>query len=95
MLSLDPMLNAERFKLPRDVLSTLIIPQSAQFRSSDILSPGFELLECSKCLRLSLQEVDSLEVRVVIDEGDPIAIPLMCGHLHRAMDITMDELEWF
>ena len=76
------MLNAERLKLPRDVLSTLVIPQSAQFRSSDILSPSFELLECSKGLRLLLQEVNFLEARLVIDETDPIAIPLMCGHLH-------------
>ena len=43
----------------------------------------------------SLQEVNCLEAREVINEGDPIAIPLMCGHLDRAMHITVDELEGF
>jgi hypothetical protein len=64
---------------PRHVLSTLVIPRSAQFRSSDILSSSLELLECSKGLRFSLQEVNCLEARVVIDESDPVAIPLICG----------------
>ena len=93
VLSLDAMLNAEHLKLPGHVLSTLVIPQSAQFRPSDILSPSLELLEGSKGLRLSLQEVNCLEAREVINEGDPVAIPLMCGHLDRAMHITVDELE--
>ena len=29
------------------------------------------------------------------NECDPVAIPLMCGHLDRAMHITVDELEGF
>ena len=33
------------------------------------------------------------EVREVINEGDPVAIPLMCGHLDKAMYIAVDELE--
>ena len=57
VLSLDAMLNAEHLKLPGHVLSTLVIPQSAQFCPSVILSPSLELLECSKGLRFSLQEV--------------------------------------
>jgi hypothetical protein len=77
------------------ILSTLVIPQSAQICSSDILSPSLELLECCKGLRFSLQEVNWLEARVVIDESDPVVIPLMCGDLHRAMDIAVDELEEF
>ena len=89
------MLNAEHLKLPGHVLSTLVIPQGAQFRPSDILSPSLELLECSKGLRLSLQEVTCLEAREVINEGDPIAVPLMCGHLDRAMHIAVDKLEGF
>jgi hypothetical protein len=28
-------------------------------------------------------------------ESDPVAIALMCGHLHRAMNITMNELGQF
>jgi hypothetical protein len=52
-------------------------------------------LSCSKGLRLSLEEVNSLEVREVLNESDPIAIPLMCGDFHRAMDITVDKLKWF
>ena len=95
VLSLDAMLNAECLKLPGHVLSTLVIPQGAQLCSSDILSPSFELFECSKGLRLLLQEVNCLEAREVINEGDPVAIPLMCGHLDRAMHITVDELEGF
>ena len=95
VLSLDAILNAEHLKLPGHVLSTLVIPQGAQFRPSDILSPSFELLEGSKGLRLLLQEVNCLEVREVINESDPVAIPLMCGHLDRAMDIAVDELEGF
>ena len=93
VLSLDAMLNAECLKLPGHVLSTLVIPQSAQFCPSDILSPSLELLECSKGLRLLLQEVNCFEVRKVINEGDPVAIPLMCGHLDKAMYIAVDELE--
>ena len=85
VLSLDAMINAEHLKLPGHVLSTLVIPQSAQFRPSDILSPSFELLEGSKGLRFSLQEVNCFEAREVINEGDPVVIPLMCGHLDRAM----------
>ena len=84
VLSLDAMINAECLRLPGHVLSTLVIPQSAQFRPSDILSPSLELLECSKGLRFSLQEVNCFEAREVINEGDPVAIPLMCGHLDRA-----------
>jgi hypothetical protein len=85
----------ECLKLPRHVLPTLVIPQSAQFRSSDILSPSLELLECSKGLRFLLKEVNCIKARVVIKESDPVVIPLMCGDLHRAMDIAVDELEQF
>jgi hypothetical protein len=49
------MLNAECLKLNIHVLPTLVIhviPQSAQFRSSDILSPSLELLECSKSVMI-------------------------------------------
>ena len=93
VLSLDAMLNAEHLTLPRHVLSTLIVPQSAQFHPSDILSPSLELLECMKDLGLLLQEVNCFEVREVINEGDPVVIPLMCGHLDRAIYITVDKLE--
>jgi len=41
-----------------------------------------------------LQQVDCFEVREVINECDPKAVSLMSGNLHRAMDITVDELEW-
>ena len=95
VLPLDAMLNAEHLKLPGHVLSTLVIPQGAQFRSSNILSPSFELFECGKGLRLLLQEVNCLEAREIINESDPIAIPLMCRHLDRAMHIAVDELEGF
>ena len=91
VLSLDAMINAEC--LPGHVLSTRVIPQSAQFRPSDILSPSLELLEYSKGLRFLLQEVNCFEAREVINEGDPVAIPLMCGHLDRAMYIAVDKLE--
>ena len=94
VLTLDA-LNAEHLKLPGHVLSTLVIPQGAQCCPGDILSPSFELLECSKSLRLSLQEVTCLEAREVINESDPIAVPLMCRHLDRAMLIAVDELEGF
>jgi hypothetical protein len=49
----------------------------------------------TKSLRFLLKEVNCLKARVVIDESDPVAIPLMCGDLHRAMDIAVDELEQF
>ena len=81
VLSLDAILNAECLKLLEHILSTLIIPQSTQFHPSDILSPSLELLECMKGLRFLLQEVNCFEVREVISEGDPVAIPLMCGTL--------------
>ena len=32
-------------------------------------------------------------MREIINKSDPVAIPLMCGHPHRAMDITVDKLE--
>ena len=48
VLSLDAMLDAECLKPPGHVLSTLVIPQSAQFHPSDSLSSSPELLECSK-----------------------------------------------
>ena len=48
--------------------------KSAQFHPSDILSPSLELLECSKGLRFSLQEVNCFEAREVINEGDLVVI---------------------
>ena len=60
----------EIVKLPLRVLS--FTPVTSQ--------PSLALLECSKGLRLSLQQVNCLEVREVINEG---VIPLMCGHLDR------------
>jgi hypothetical protein len=47
VLPLGAMVNAEGLKLPRHVLPTFVIPQGAEFHSSDILSPSFELLEGS------------------------------------------------
>ena len=32
------------------------------------------------------------KVREVINDSDPVAMPLMCGHLYRAMYIAVDEL---
>ena len=51
---------------------THVIPKSPQSCSCDILSPSLDLLECSKGLIFSLQEVNGLKVRDVIDECDPI-----------------------
>ena len=95
MLPLDAFINAECLKLGGHVLPTLVIPQTAQFHSSEILCPSFELLKSSKCLRFLPEQINSSEARVIIDESDPIVIPLMCRHLDRAMDIAVDELEWF
>src|SRR6266404_1089247 len=91
MLPVYALINAECLKLGGHVLPTLVIPQSAQFRSSEVLCPDLVLLESSKCLRFLLEQINSLEVRVIIDKCkcDPIAIPLMCRHLDRAMDISL------
>jgi hypothetical protein len=77
MLPLNAMIYAECLKLSRHVLATLIVAQAAQPFTSDILSPSPKLLESSKIFGLALQEINSLETRMVIDEGDPIAITLL------------------
>jgi hypothetical protein len=93
VLSLDAMINAECLKLSRHVFSTLIIAQGAHPFASESLSPCLELLEGSKGFRLALQEIDCLEAREVINEGHPVAIALVSGHLDRAMHIAVDKLK--
>ena len=93
VLSLDAMIDAESLKLSRHVFPTLVIAQGAQPFTSDVLSPRFELLECSKGLRLVLQQINCFEAREVINECDPEVIALVGGDLHRTMHITVDKLE--
>jgi hypothetical protein len=75
------MVNAECLKLLRHVFATLIIVQQAQSLTSDILRPCLELHESSKCLRLVLQQINSLQARIVINEYDSKAIALVVGNL--------------
>jgi hypothetical protein len=93
VLPLDAMIDAECLKLPRHVLPTLVITQCAQSLTSDVLSPSLELLESSKCFRLVPQEINSLEARMIINEGDPKPISLVRGYLHWTMHIAVNKLE--
>jgi hypothetical protein len=54
VLSLDPIVNAEGFKLPEHVLATLIIIQAAQSLPSDVFHPCLELLKGTEGLRFLL-----------------------------------------
>jgi len=76
MLPLNAIIDAECLEVSRHVFTTLIIAQAAQSFTSDVLSPSLELLECSERFGLALQQINSFEARVVINESDPIAISL-------------------
>jgi hypothetical protein len=93
VLPLNAMINAECLKILRHVLPTLVITQCAQSVTSNVLSPSLELCECSEHFRLVPQQINSLEVRMVINEGDSKPVSLVCGYLHWTMHIAVDKLE--
>jgi hypothetical protein len=58
-------------------LPPLSLHKGAQPFTGNILSPSPELLESSKYFGLALQEINSLEARMVINEGDSIVMTLL------------------
>ena len=73
VLPLDTSSVAKSLPLIRHVLSSLIIPQCFDGGALLVLSICFKLLECSKCITLLLQWINSSVSAVVINEGDPVS----------------------
>lgn len=75
------------------VFPTLVIPECLEWNTKLLLSIGLELLECIKCLVLGLEQIHSPESRVVINEGDPVAISRVCANRKRTMEIRMHQFK--
>ena len=93
MLPLDTSSVAKGLPLIRHVLSSLIISQCFDGGALLVLSICFKLLECSKCITLLLQWINSPVSAVVINEGDPVSVAMSGLDRQRTMDISVYELK--
>ena len=64
----------ESLKFPRHVFTTLVISESHDLASKELLYECFELLECLKDTRLVRELLDNPEATVVINECDPVLV---------------------
>ena len=87
MLTTNSSVRQVLIKFGRLILSTFIISQYAYFPTGHILCPRSIVLESTKHLRLPADEIHCWETRVIIDEGDPVAITAMTPGGHRAVYI--------
>jgi type II secretory pathway component PulL len=74
----DPRLVAEGLKRIGHVLATFIVLQSLDFGSQLVLSISFEPFKRLKGLRLAPKKDYNMELGAIINEGDPVAIAIVC-----------------